>query len=79
MKTLKIHHKRKNKKEKELQEKEKGSKTLKSLIIISVLSWIILLSSCFPIFRHSDHEGKRHHNERQEHHEEHHDNNNDRH
>ena len=59
--------------------KVKGCKSIKSLIIISVLSWIILLTSCFPLFRHSDREGRRHHNERQEHHDEHHDDNNDRH
>ena len=79
MKTLKIHHRGDNKNEEELQKKDKGSKTVKSLIIISVLSWIILLTSCFPLFRHSDREGRRHHNERQEHHDEHHNDNYDRH
>ena len=75
MKTLKTPHKVDNRNDEGKVTKVKGNKTLKSLIIISVLSWIILLTSCFPLFRHSDREGRRHHDDRQEHH----DDNNDRH
>ena len=53
------------------QMKIKRISLVKPTIIICVLSWIILFSSCFPLFRHSDREGRRHNNERHERHDEH--------